>query len=345
MKTFRKLLGALLLLVPVSCAELLGGQEKSYITVSFTRFTKAGDGAPDPGSFLLSVVDASGGVVYRGPFSESPEKIEVSAGSYTVQAVSCEFSEPKYDSPQYGDTKVVNVPAGGCVGVTLECAQLNSGLRVVPDATFRTEFPDGSIYLKGNGGSLMYSYTEHRTAFFAPGVVTLTLKDSGKEQALCSRMLEAQEMLTMKLSACPQSGSGSGRVMVQVDTTRKWTEDSWTVGGSSEPEYAYSVVEARNHIGDTIWVEGYVVGVASGTSSFNFTPPFSKDSNIILGLRSTTTDKEYCLSVELPKGAIRETLNLCDNPGLLGCRVLVRGTIATAYFGIPGLKSPTDFRK
>ena len=67
--------------------------------------------------------------------------------------------------------QIAAVAAGQCVSVLLNCMQMNSGIRLVPDATFRTAFPESTLYLKGAGGSLMYSYTEKRTAFFQPGAV------------------------------------------------------------------------------------------------------------------------------------------------------------------------------
>lgn len=331
-----------------SCEELTGRNDKGSIQISLSKDfyaqTKALSNVPDPGDFLLTVTDAKGNIIFNGSFASSPEQMEVDAGSYTVSIRSRDFTEPLFEAPQWGDTQIAAVAAGQCVSVLLNCVQMNSGIRLVPDATFRTAFPESTLYLKGAGGSLMYSYTEKRTAFFQPGMVSVVLSNGGSQESLCSRQLSAQEMLTLGLSANLGEYS-SGKIGVQVDTTRNWVMDGFTAGGASTYESAYSVTEARDHIGEKdAWVQGYMIGVATNTGKFAFDPPFSKNTNIVIGLRSSTTDPEYMLSVELPKGNIRDALNLQDNPGLLGRPVRICGEIAEAYYGIPGLKSPKEYR-
>ena len=112
-------------------------------------------------------------------------------------------------------------------------------------------------------------------------------------------------------------------------------------GGSSA--LAYTVSQAREHMGEKAWVQGYVVGVATGTGKFSFEGPFSRNTNLVLGLRSGTTDPDYCLSVELAKGETRDALNLMDNPSMQGRRVSVYGEIVSAYYGLPGVKSLSDY--
>ena len=59
--------------------------------------------------------------------------------------------------------------------------------------------------------------------------------------------------------------------------------------------------------------------------------------------RSSSDDKQTCLSVQLPSGSIRDALNLVDNPALLGKKVQIRGDIVESYYGIPGLKNLTGY--
>ena len=110
------------------------------------------------------------------------------------------------------------------------------------------------------------------------------------------------------------------------------------------PDSAYDVLEAREHAGeDDVWVLGYVVGVASGSRNIVFGGPFSKNTNLVLGIRDTTTVRDSCLSVQLPAGPVREALNLVDNPDLTGREIYIKGDLVDAYYGIPGLKSPSDY--
>ena len=75
----------------------------------------------------------------------------------------------------------------------------------------------------------------------------------------------------------------------------------------------------------------------------SFEAPFQSRTNLVLGPRSSTSDKKSCLSVQLPAGSLRDALNLVDNPSLLGRKVSLKGDIVDAYYGIPGLKNVTEF--
>lgn len=331
-----------------SCRDLFGDRQGS-ISISFTgssqAITRSAFAMPDTEDFLLTVTDQKGKVIYDGLFKDSPENIEVSAGNYTVTAVSEKFDKPAYDSPQYGDTRVVTVKSGESVAVQLTCRQLNSGISLGIDDSFRSTFPGGTISISGNGGSLKYAYGEDRTAFFNAGAVSVTLSDSGVEQTLFSRILEAQQILHVDISA--SVGRTSGAISIQVDTSRTWLSENFTFGeeDASCVENAMNVTQARQRgAQDDVWVYGYIVGVATGTGRFSFDPPFSKNTNILLGLRAATSDPEYILSVELKSGAIRDDLNLMDNANVLGRQIYMKGDLVSAYYGVPGLKNVTEYQ-
>lgn len=355
MKKKVKVAGALLLaglaaFSAQSCSDLISGGAPGEIVVEFEKSffaaTKAAD-IPSADSFHLTVTDSDGGVVYDGPYSSSPERMIVDPGSYTVRAVSRDFVEPLYEAPQFGDTQVVSVGSGQSVMVKLSCTLLNCGIRLQPDALFRTAYPDGVLYLKGPGGTLMYGYAEKRTAYFQPGIISLTLYSGGSEQTLCTRTLQPCQMLSLGLSATLEEGTTtSGGVSLQVDTTRIWLHDGIVVGddGSGLPSDPLTISDVPAHVGETgVWVQGYLVGVGTSTGKFAFAAPFTRDTNVAIGLRSTTTDKEYIVCVELPKGELRDALNLKDNPGLLGRKVCLKGSLVASYYGVVGLKSVSAY--
>jgi uncharacterized protein len=87
-------------------------------------------------------------------------------------------------------------------------------------------------------------------------------------------------------------------------------------------------------------VEGYIVGYTKGTNSYQFTGPFTSDTNIAIADQPNETDPAKILPVQLPSGAIRTALNLKATPENLGKKVQITGTLE-AYFTTPGLKSPT----
>lgn len=326
-----------------SCKQWFG--EPGTIVINFnSTLTRSLD--VDVSDYLLKVSDAKGKTYYEGTYGASPEALSVPAGSYTVSAVSREFQEPAYDLPQLGDTQLVVVGEGETVGVLLTCAQLNSGLQLTVDESFAATFPQGELYLKSADGELLHSYEESRTAFFNPGNVSVVLDDGGVTQTLFARNLRARQMLQMELSAVCSETSGS--IDIEVDTTRQWLSDSYVYGGEDDASYienALDVTSARARgEADDVWVKGYIVGEASSSGKFVFEPPFGKGTNLVLGLRQGTTDPDYCLSVELKSGAVRDELNLVDNPALHKRFIYIKGDLVSSYYGIPGLKSITEYQ-
>ena len=116
-------------------------------------------------------------------------------------------------------------------------------------------------------------------------------------------------------------------------------------GKGESAEAALNVSQAKAAVGDKdVWVQGYIVGGDLTNSSSLFEEPFTSRTNLLLGSRSTVTDRELCLAVQLQTGDVRECLNLVDNPGLLGKRVCLRGDIVESYFGLIGIKNVTEFQ-
>ena len=346
----RILLGLAAALPVLSSCQGLFGERQGLIRISFLQdvgilYTKAADDIPRPDDFLLTVSSSDGNIIYEGRFGDSPEELAVSPGNYTVSAMSCEFDEPAYDKPVFGDTRIVAVGAGETVSVELCCRQLNCGLRLLVDDSFIGLFPDAELLLEGPGGSLRQDYGETRTAFFMPGTISVYAAESGMKQPLFSRTLKEQQILSVNISA--SVGGASGGISLQIDTSRVRFTENYLYGGgdASEIENAMGVMQARESAGEEdVWVYGYIVGVATSTGKISFDAPFEKDTNIVLGLRSTTDDKDYCLTVELKSGAIRDGLNLMAHPDYLGRQVYIKGDLVSAYYGIPGLKNVSEYQ-
>lgn len=346
MKTsfFRLLFGCVPLVLMIGSCRMFSG-DPGHLIINFdSYFTRSS--SIDVSAYILKVVDSNGKSIYEGSYGDSPESLEVPAGSYTISAFSQTFDEPSYDRPQYGDTQVVVVGEGQTVGVLLSCAQINSGFKLSVDESFVATFPQGELYLKSSDGELLHSYDETRTAYFNPGNISVVLDDGGVVETLFARNLKARQMLQMRLSAaCSQT---SGRIDIQVDTTRDWLSDSYSYGERDDASYIENALDvssarARGEAED-VWVRGYIVGVASSSSKYEFEPPFSKESNLLLGLRPATTNSEYCLSVELKSGDIRDELNLVANPSLHKRAIYIKGDLVSSYYGIPGLKSITEYQ-
>ncbi|MCQ2143364.1 MAG: DUF4493 domain-containing protein [Bacteroidales bacterium] len=328
--------------------------------------TRASAEIPDTNDFMLTIRNAEGGTLYEGAYGASPESLAASAGTYTVKVVSRRFTAPEFSAPVYGDEQLVVVPAGGKADVELTCRQMNCGIKLSVGPSFLTSYPKGVLFVQSdNSHKLMYAYTEKRIAYFDPGTVSVVLSDAGTTRTLLSRSLMSQEILSLAVIAGSGSdGSGSGSegspddtgwgLSISVDTTRNWSSSSYIIGSGEvidnakgrSSDNAYTVAGAKENIGETgVWVSGYIVGgdMTSSASGMKTEGPFSSATNIAIAGRSSVTDKQSCLSVQLPSGAVREALNLVAHPENMGKRLLIKGDIVSAYYGIPGIKNPTEF--
>ena len=337
-----------------SCEGLFGTAPQGSIEISFSEEmvsllrTASDSEIPDTNDFILTVTDSKGNVAYSGKYGAAPSTLMASPGSYTVSVRSAEFTEPKFSSPQFGDDCTVVVTSGSAAKVSLNCTQVNSGVKLEIASAFLTEYPQGVLYLKSSDGRLMYSYSEKRIAYFNPGSVSLILVQGTDEKTLFTRTLAAREILVMGISVTASSSGGSGMSIV-VDTTRNWISDGYTLGGSSsgagDIKNAYAVGEVEDHAGEEdVWVYGYIVGGNLSSSRCSFTPPFSSRTNLVLAAKSSCTDKEQCVSVQLAKGDIRDALNLVDHQEYLGRQIYVKGDIVTSYYGIPGVQNLSEYK-
>lgn len=306
---------------------------------------------PDTNDFILEVKDAGGSVVYSGPYGDSPEVMAVSPGSYDVSIRSYEFDRPQFSMPQFGDDQCVVVPSDGIVKVSLECRQINSGIRLRIAPEFLEAYPYGVLFVSSSMGRLMYGYSEKRIAYFEPGSVSVVLNNEGKDQTLMTRTLAPQEILTVSIYVAENAG-GAGSpesISVSLDTTRIWNDESYVIGGEDEdkgsiPENALSVTQARASIGaKDVWVCGYIVGGDLSQSSMSFSPPFESATNLAIAARSSVSDKSSCLAVSLPAGDVRDRLSLVAHPENVGRRVYLNGDIVESYFGLTGIKNVSDF--
>ena len=89
-----------------------------------------------------------------------------------------------------------------------------------------------------------------------------------------------------------------------------------------------------------VWIEGYIVGFVDGMN-FPTNMVWGTEgetlTNIVIAASADETDASKCMPVQLPKGAIRDGLNVVANPTNLGKAVKLQGTLEP-YFGKPGVK-------
>ena len=118
-------------------------------------------------------------------------------------------------------------------------------------------------------------------------------------------------------------------------------------GSESDP---FNVTGAQsNQNNQSAWVKGYIVGGIIDDN--NTTSAIDGPEDVIFGANvrptavliansKTETDYTKCVVVNLPSGAIRNAVNLKDNPTNLGKELTVQGVLRT-YFGIAGVRDLT----
>ena len=126
------------------------------------------------------------------------------------------------------------------------------------------------------------------------------------------------------------------------------------VNGGEEPEEPetptetkeYTVTEALAAYVDgkqiPAIVTGYIVGAMNSTG---YVPEFGTttvNTNILLSDNADETDVTNCIIVQLPKGSIRNELNLVDNTDNYKKQIKITGSIEK-YFQQAGLKNPTAY--
>jgi hypothetical protein len=80
--------------------------------------------------YILSLKGSGGKSVFKGRWEQCPSQFELEPGTYAVSLVSEELEGPAFDSPQYGDSRTVNLAEGQVAEVELIAGQLNAGLRL-----------------------------------------------------------------------------------------------------------------------------------------------------------------------------------------------------------------------
>ncbi|MCD8387667.1 MAG: DUF6359 domain-containing protein [Bacteroidales bacterium] len=118
--------------------------------------------------------------------------------------------------------------------------------------------------------------------------------------------------------------------------------------GTEDSPYNVAQVIALGNPGTTNWVAGYIVGTMNNSDSTNlentdFSANNASVTNLVLGPTADCTDYTKCVAVQLPTGDVRSALNLKDNPGNLGAKVELYGSLEK-YCGGVGIKSVSAYK-
>ncbi len=157
----------------------------------------------------------------------------------------------------------------------------------------------------------------------------------------------------------PADFLGKSGVVFALRYTAKSKSSTWEVKNFKvahgkaevvEPEEAkeYTVAEALAAFGGAAKpavVKGYIVGTINGqvyTEGCVFSGTAESNTNLLIADNPDETDYNNCMPVQLQSGAVRNALNLVDNPGNYKKLVTLTGSLEK-YFGVAGLKSVSAY--
>ncbi len=123
--------------------------------------------------------------------------------------------------------------------------------------------------------------------------------------------------------------------------------DSGEPMGEGTFDNPYNVAHAITfNSGSSVWVEGYIIGVMEdigGTNIPSFTPPFVRNTNILIADSPDETEEVRIMPVQLPIGQVREALNLVQNPENRSKLVKLKGNLGAYFVPRPGLREVSGY--
>ena len=297
--------------------------------------------------FILRISDGNTDRV-RGRIGDLPSQIALPVGTYTVEAYSMEYYEPKFEMPFYSGKIIVDIEADQTKEALLICSQGNAGIKVVWSNDFSTVFTSYQAQIKCDQGYLHYSSDETRTGYFLPGTVSISILADGKTILGGTVQLAAKDMVTATLKPLMDNNTGYLNIIISIDESVNEREIEIIVDQDyleSEPNSEtnpYTVEKAIENQGENaVWVVGYIVG-SKPSSGYDFVDPLNwQTTNIVLADDITETDDNNVIFVELgtTTSTYRINLNLVDN-NILHRKVLLKGNLLV-YQSRSGLRNLT----
>lgn len=335
-----------------SCTWMPDNPTKNDASLQFRFARTKAEGLPDTSRFILRVVPAGGDEpVYEGLYGARPAVLQVPSGTYDVSVFSHAFTAPAFDTPLYGDEKVVVARSGETLAVSFLCTPRNSGVRLGFSDRFKARYP-GKLVLRQAQGQLEYAFDEQRTAWFFPGELRFCFSDGTTENVLFRRTLEAGELRSLTLDAT--AGETGSRFSIALDTTLQHKAEQVVVGQDTGGDgltlataFLASELGTADCAGDTVWVQGYIVGgfAADGSIDFDCDTAVAATGIVIADAPDCRTPAS-CAALQLTKAAHKQALGL-DNPAnkaaVFHRRIYARGK-ATTYKKCPAITNICEYQ-
>lgn len=280
---------------------------------------------------LVNDKTVEAGKYYRYTISLSNGSAKIEDGSGTI------------DNEDEGDTgKVIGAPEEDTTPSTPVTATLTST---------NSEYASGTLSAPAEGGSYIFTLAglEAGTQVSAkadPVANWLTFSGDVTLRAAADQTftvkVEANDTTEKRETTITLTAEGMNDLTFAVQQAAKEVtpqpEQPVVDEGDGTEANPYSIAQAISKQGENgKYVKGYIIGAATSGKGGPKLIESSK-TNIMLAESMDETDVAKMIPVELPKGNVREALNLVQHPENKGKLVAVKGDL-TAYFSAPGLKN------
>ena len=285
---------------------------------------------------LVNDKTVEAGKYYRYTISLSNGSAKIEDGSGTI------------DNEDEGDTgKVIGAPEDDTTPSTPVTATLTST---------NSEYASGTLSAPVEGGSYTFTLAglEAGTQVSAkadPAADWLTFSGDVTLRAAADQTftvkVEANETTEKRETTITLTAEGMNDLTFAVQQAAKEVtpepEQPVVDEGDGTEANPYSIAQAISKQGENgKYVKGYIIGAAtSGKGGPKLIE--SSGTNIMLAESMDETDVAKMIPVQLPQGAVRDALNLKDNPENKGKLVAVMGDL-TAYFSAPALKNVKEYK-
>ena len=169
------------------------------------------------------------------------------------------------------------------------------------------------------------------------------LLKEGDEIVVCSKLINY-------MGNTPETNQGGKLISVNGKTSISGgdtpsTPDTPAAGEGTEAKpFSVTEVIAKGFDPATkgVYIKAYIIGSATGKdfTTLTFTTEGASGTNIGIAASATENNASNCIPVQLPKGAVRDGVNLSANPGNFKQEIILYGDI-DKYFGMVGIKNVT----
>ena len=255
-----------------------GMREHGSVSIGLTsegEFTEVKSaGGVNVADFYLRILQGSSVVKSFSRYSDVPNAIELSPGSYKVEAGTAADADAEWDQPIYYGSQEFSVSAGEALSLDLTCTLSNMKVTVTCSEAFSREISeDFEIAITNGKGTLIYDKAKVDAGaggYFSVGTLTIDLTATRKstgEEILEHRVIEggaAKDHFILNFDAQETGSISFGESGITIDYTLNNREEEIIVPGEDEtpveepdpeePENEYLPTIAGDGIGTPITI-------------------------------------------------------------------------------------------